>query len=101
MKVFEMLLLFTFLSLLVGTVKGQKKKNCHVNGHDIQDGGYFVSGHLVFICLNGKLERSIDSMDCPTESFQCESGNQCLPLSTVCNGRTECKDASEERFCGN
>ena len=36
--------------------------------------------------------------DCPKEAFQCNDGT-CLSKGSVCNGRWECPDGSDESRC--
>ncbi|VDK44457.1 unnamed protein product [Anisakis simplex] len=31
--------------------------------------------------------------------FRCESGEQCIPKEWLCDGRNDCADGSDERFC--
>ncbi|CAL8320128.1 unnamed protein product, partial [Arctogadus glacialis] len=36
---------------------------------------------------------------CPNDKFLCGSG-ECLPLEVICNSTIDCKDGSDEGFCG-
>lgn len=36
---------------------------------------------------------------CSEEEFQCTSG-ECLPPALVCDFKTDCKNGSDEEFCG-
>lgn len=40
---------------------------------------------------------------CQLNEFTCESGGQCIPLSSVCDGTQQCRDASDEdpKVCKN
>lgn len=35
----------------------------------------------------------------PLKQFECDNG-RCIPYSKVCNGRNDCVDNSDEKYCG-
>ncbi|XP_056452213.1 MAM and LDL-receptor class A domain-containing protein 1-like [Gadus chalcogrammus] len=49
-----------------------------------------------FALLSGFL---VIASSCPNDKFLCGSG-ECLPLEVICNSTIDCKDGSDEGFCG-
>ena len=37
---------------------------------------------------------------CPENQFQCLSGTRCISFNSICDGRIDCADASDESNCG-
>ena len=38
--------------------------------------------------------------DCDNDTFNCASGIECTPMSSVCDGQLDCPDMSDEFGCG-
>ena len=38
--------------------------------------------------------------DCDNDTFNCASGVDCITMSSVCDGRLDCQDMSDEFGCG-
>lgn len=49
-------------------------------------------------CDDGSDEEACAAAGCPREAFQCNDGT-CLSRASVCNGRWECPDGSDEARC--
>ena len=42
---------------------------------------------------------TVATLDCPTNKYTCQTSNQCIDLSQVCDGHPDCNDASDELPC--
>lgn len=40
-----------------------------------------------------------ESWKCLDEEFKCAEGSKCIPKSWKCDGRSQCKNATDERDC--
>ena len=36
---------------------------------------------------------------CPLNQFPCTDGHGCVPLATLCNGISDCRDGEDEQSC--
>lgn len=57
----------------------------------------FVSLHVFVVELVTVLLAIVSC--CPDGNFSCTSG-ECLPAGLVCDFKKDCKDGSDEEFCG-
>lgn len=48
-----------------------------------------------------KCQRFLRCSTCKNEEFACQLINECIHASRVCNGKVDCKDASDELGCEN
>ena len=44
---------------------------------------------------------SISCPDCPENGFRCDKSKLCIDSFSVCDGKNDCDDGSDERNCGN
>ena len=38
-------------------------------------------------------------LGCPRSTYSCDKGAKCLLLSSLCDGLSDCEDATDERNC--
>ena len=43
---------------------------------------------------------SISCPDCPENGFRCDKSKLCIDSFSVCDGKDDCDDGSDERNCG-
>ena len=85
----ESMFMFMFmLSWYFMCVEAAQWSSCRLPSANIKTGQFCIISVVVFVCSGCDL----------TKEFRCLSG-QCVPRNFRCDGRIQCKDASDERNC--
>ena len=45
------------------------------------------------------LATAVPGSSCAANEYQCQAGDQCVPVSYHCDGEVDCGDGSDERGC--
>lgn len=64
----------------------------------LSDSNRGLSGHMIHSSGWTYYERKVYSIDCSTNRFECPSG-KCINQTSVCDGRDDCGDRSDEIVC--